>query len=102
MSFKKKYLKSKPVCKTTFELPIEAAPDATAVHLVGEFNDWQAEATPMVRRKTGVYNVTIDLEKDREYQFRYLIDGETWENDWAADAYTPTAIPGVENSVISA
>lgn len=101
MSLKKKYLKSKPVCKATFALPVEAAPDASAVHLVGDFNNWQENATPLVRRKSGVYSVTVDLEQDKDYQFRYLINGESWENEWEADSYRATSIAGVENSVIS-
>ena len=101
MSLKKKYLKSKPVCKVTFELPKEAAPEAKEVYLVGEFNNWDTQATPLTKRKTGVFNTIVDLEIDQEYAFRYLIDGTEWENDWAADKYVPSTIPGVENSVAS-
>jgi hypothetical protein len=43
----------------------------------------------------------VELESGKEYQFRYLINGETWENDFEADAYAPTPF-GVENSVVSA
>ena len=43
MSLKKKYLK-KGICKVTFRLPKEVAPSASAVSLVGDFNDWDAEA----------------------------------------------------------
>jgi len=31
--------------------------------------------------------------------FRYLVDGERWENDWAADAYVPNPFGG-EDSVV--
>ncbi len=78
---KKRMLKSKPVCKVTFELPAEAAPAASAVNLVGDFNDWDTGGTPMKRRKDGSFSVTIDLDTDREYQYKYLIDSQTWEND---------------------
>ena len=40
-----------------------------------------------------------DLETGREYQFRYLIGNDTWENDWEADAYTPNEF-GTEDSVV--
>ena len=99
MSLKKKYLKSKPVCKVTFELPVKAAPTAMTVHLVGDFNAWNKTSMPLTKRKTGVFNVTVDLEAGREYAFRYLIDGQTWENDWEADKYAASEYPGVENSV---
>lgn len=100
---KKQFLKSKPVCKATFMLPLEAAPEAKVVALVGEFNDWDKDkAIPLKKqKKDGVYKVSMNLETGKTYEFRYLIDGETWENDWAADDYVPTPF-GQENSVVSA
>jgi 1,4-alpha-glucan branching enzyme len=100
MSIKKQYLKSRPVCKVTFRLPKKAAGSAKAVHIVGEFNDWNIYATPMRGLKSGEFAVTLDLDIDREYQFRYLIDDQVWENDWDADKYLPTPFGDVENSVV--
>ena len=100
MSIKKQYLKTKPISKVTFRLPPEAAPDATKVHLVGEFNDWDPKATPMTRLKNGEFKVTLDLETGREYRFRYLIEGSVWENDWDADKYVTSDLAPVENSVV--
>ncbi len=57
----KKFLKSRPVCKVTFTLPKEAAPEAASVCLVGEFNDWSCDASPMARRKNGDFSVSLDL-----------------------------------------
>ena len=101
MSLKKRYLKSKPVCKVTFELPRKAAPAAESVGLAGDFNGWDPQVTPLTRKKSGDFNVTLELASGREYQFRYVIDGQTWENDWQADRYAPSEIPGVENSVVA-
>ena len=101
MSLKKRYLKSKPVCKVTFELPRKAAPAAENVGLAGDFNGWDPQVTPLTRKKSGDFNVTLELASGREYQFRYVIDGQTWENDWQADRYAPSEIPGVENSVVA-
>ncbi|MAZ66800.1 MAG: glycoside hydrolase [Kangiellaceae bacterium] len=98
MSLSKRFLKSKPVCKVTFRLPAEAAPEAEKVTIVGEFNDWDKAATPMQKLKNGEFKLTIDLETGKEYQFRYLIDDETWENDWDADKYVPAE--GSDNSVV--
>jgi 1,4-alpha-glucan branching enzyme len=100
MSLEKKYLKTRPVGKVTFRLPPAAAPEATKVHLVGDFNDWNPEATPMARLKSGEFKVSLDLEKGREYRFRYLIGDDTWENDWEADKYVPSGLAAVENSVV--
>ena len=101
MSIKKQYLKSRPVCKVTFRLPKENTTDADRVHIVGDFNDWQRDATPMKELKDGTYKATIEVEPDSEYQFRYLIDGAKWENDSEADRYVPTPYGDADNSVLS-
>ena len=100
MSIKKQYLKSKPVCKVTFRLPGEAAGSAESATIVGEFNDWNIYATPMKRLKNGSFTLTIDLEPNREYQFRYLLDDEIWENDGEADKYVSHPYGDGENSVV--
>jgi 1,4-alpha-glucan branching enzyme len=100
MSLKKQYLKSRPVCKVTFRLDKDAAPGANAVHLVGDFNDWQVGPAPMKKLKNGAFTLTLDLPVDREYQFRYVIDREKWENDDAADSYVPSGVSSSENSVV--
>jgi hypothetical protein len=77
------------VCKVTFELPEAELPegvDVESVHLVGEFNEWDHTATPM-KRKEGAFRVTLELEPGKTYQFRYLVNGERWCNDWHADGY---------------
>ncbi|MEO8396903.1 MAG: isoamylase early set domain-containing protein [Chloroflexota bacterium] len=93
---KKQYLKSKPVCKVTFTLPEDLAVETA--FLVGDFNHWDPVATPMKRDKDDHDAVILDLEKDREYQFRYLINGEEWHNDWNADKYVANPYSG-DNSV---
>ena len=100
MSLKKQFMKSKPVCKVTFHLSKEAVAKAKKVSLVGDFNAWDIEATPMKKQKDGGFSVTLNLEQGREYQFRYLIDGTTWENDWCADKYVPSILGGADNSVV--
>jgi 1,4-alpha-glucan branching enzyme len=97
---KKRFLKTKPVSKVTFELPPQATNDAKKVALVGDFNGWDPEATVLKRIKGGAYSVMLELPRDREFQFRYLIDGERWENHWAADRYVPNPAGDWENSVV--
>lgn len=94
---KKQYLKSKPICKVTFYTP--AAIEAETVYLVGDFNDWSETETEMSKLKDGRFKVTLDLETDQEYQFRYLVNGEEWHNDWEADKYVPNPFSG-DNSVV--
>jgi 1,4-alpha-glucan branching enzyme len=101
MGLRKRFLKSKPVCKVTFELPADNAGTAGAIHLVGEFNDWNTAVTPLSRLKNGQHKVTIDLATGRDYQFRYLVDDTSWINDPEADGYVPSGFPGIDNSVVS-
>lgn len=100
MSLEIRYLKSRPVGKVTFRLPAAAAPDAENVHLVGEFNDWNRKSCRMARLKDGSYKATLDLEVGRSYRYRYLINGETWENDWAAHHYEPSPMGDADDSVV--
>jgi 1,4-alpha-glucan branching enzyme len=95
----KKFLKTRPVCKVTFTLPKEAAPEAETVCVMGEFNDWSCDAHPMKRSKNGDFSVSLDLDKGRSYRFRYLIDGWKFENDWQADRYEPNPYGG-DDSVV--
>jgi 1,4-alpha-glucan branching enzyme len=98
MSLKKQYLKTKPLCKVTFSLPRQVADLVNTAYLVGDFNDWNTNATPMKRLKNG-FTATLTLRHNTAYQFRYLLDGVRWENDWKADKYLPNRYGG-ENSVV--
>lgn len=83
----------------TFEFP--AASWVKEVHLVGDFNGWDEQATPMTllpRQK--VWQVRLELDRDAEYQFRYLANRSEWLNDWHADRYVPN-IHGSDNSVVT-
>ena len=94
---KKQYANSKSTCKVTFYTPAEIA--AETIYLVGDFNNWDEQATPMEKLKDGRFKTTLDLEKDNEYQFRYLVNGSEWHNDWEADKYVPNPYTG-DNSVV--
>lgn len=97
---KKEYLKSKDVCRVTLKLPKVAAPEAQSVCIVGNFNDWNIHANPMKKMKNGDYATKLDLEPGREHQFRYLVDGSKWLNDWNADKYVKTHYGDSDNSVV--
>jgi len=57
------------------------APSATTVSLVGDFNDWQATATPMEGTVAdGLWSVTVPLPPGR-YRYAFLVDGATWVPD---------------------
>jgi 1,4-alpha-glucan branching enzyme len=94
---KKDYLKEKPICKVTFVLP--EAIQAKSAHLVGDFNNWNPVDAAMKLQKDGHFTLTLDLDKGREYQFRYLVNNSEWHNEWAADKYVPNPFHG-DNSVV--
>ena len=99
---KKQYVKSRKVVKVTFELLKSEQPeeiDVENVHLVGEFNEWDLTATPMKANVKGAYRTMLELEPDRAYKFRYLVNGEYWCNDWQADSYEPNYLDG-DNCVV--
>lgn len=97
---KKQYLKTKPVCKVTFVLPKEAAPEAGEIRLLGDFNGWKYENGIVMEAKKSEYRTTMELETGRTYEFRYLVDGERWVNDWKADDYVSSPFQGIDNSVV--
>jgi 1,4-alpha-glucan branching enzyme len=99
MSLKKQYLKKSGLCKVTFSIPKEAAGSAHRVYLVGDFNGWDQNTTPMKRLKNGAFTATLALPPNREYRFRYLVDGGRWDNDWSADKYVPNH-HGSDDSVV--
>ncbi len=101
MSIKKQYLKTRPLCKTTFRLSKEESLDAKQVFIVGEFNNWDETATPMKPLKNGGFVVTLDLEIGREYQFRYNFDKIKWGNDTQADTYLYSSYGNCENSIVA-
>jgi 1,4-alpha-glucan branching enzyme len=95
---KKNYSTSGNICRVTFRLPAEV--DSDSAFLCGEFNQWDAESTPMKKLKDGSFSVTISLDAGQSYRFRYLLDNDRWENDWEADAYLPNQL-GTDDSVVA-
>ncbi|NMM48172.1 isoamylase early set domain-containing protein [Marinigracilibium pacificum] len=100
MSIKKQYLKSKSECKVTFLIPKELGKEAKEASIVADFVDWDADALPMKKLKSGEFKLVTSLKTGEEYQFRYLIDGEKWENDPEADKYVPNNLTFEDNSVV--
>ena len=67
--------------------------------MCGEWNEWSADADVMRRDAEGGFSVTVGLDAGRAYRFRYLLDGQRWDNDWAADAYVRNDFGG-DDSVV--
>lgn len=88
---------AKGKARVTFTIDPGVGAEAAAV--CGEWNEWSADAGVMRRDAEGGFSVTVDLDAGRAYRFRYLLDGQRWDNDWAADAYVANDFGG-DDSVV--
>ena len=91
-----KFTPKRTICKVTFSVPSEIVNKEVA--LVGDFNNWDTTST-LLTEKDGEFISEVRLKPESEYKFKYLIDGEKWENDYKADAYVPNVF-GTEDSVV--
>ena len=58
------------------------APQAQSVSLVGDFNDWNPQTTPMRKTKEGVWKTSFSLASGT-YQYQFYVDG-SWQTDSSA------------------
>ncbi len=100
MSIKKQYFRSKSLCRVTFRVQKKAEDEIRKIHVVGEFNKWDRQATPMKSYKNGSFSVSLDLDLNEKYQFRYFIDDMVWQNDQDADTFVHCPFGNCDNSVI--
>ncbi len=63
------------------------------VYLVGDFNDWDEEADPMVR-DGDLWKLTVPLEKGR-YEYAFIVDGE-----WTTDPSNPDEVKDREEDLV--
>lgn len=75
-----------------------AAPRASRVTVVGDFNDWDPEATPMMRRDGGAWTAAIPVSPGR-HVYAFIVNGDRWVPDPAAPL-APEDGFGIRNSVI--
>lgn len=99
----KTYVKSRKAWRVDFEVPAAELPEGQVVetlHVVGSFNNWDEEATPMAyNARRRAWKARLYLPPGQEVHFRYLLNGEQWCNDWHAEAYAPGGF-GEDNCVV--
>jgi 1,4-alpha-glucan branching enzyme len=93
----KNYTKTKSSAQVTFNIPSEVK--AESAYLVGDFNGWDTKSLPMKRNRDGSFSITISLKPGNDYDYKYLVNGQRWENDPAADGMHKNPF-GTENSVV--
>jgi len=100
MALKKAFSADGKKCKVVFTVKKEAAQGAKSISIAGDFNSWSSTETPLKKAKDGSFSVELELDAGKEYQFRYLLDGSRWDNDWEADKYIPAPFSSTDNSVV--
>lgn len=94
----KKSGKTEGTLLITFRLP--SSTWAESICIVGDFNDWDPHAHPFMHgQDDGAWQVTLELSKGKSYQFRYLVNGTQWQNDYQADGFASNPFGG-ENSIL--
>jgi hypothetical protein len=83
--------------KVTFSVPSRIG--AASVAVVGDFNGWSPDRDLLAPADDGALSRTVELEVGRHYRFRYLLDGDRWENDPDADEYVANDFGG-DDSVV--
>ncbi|MEM6731475.1 MAG: isoamylase early set domain-containing protein [Myxococcota bacterium] len=94
----KQHLKSRPVCKVTFELPDHY--EAERLELCSDVNGW--EPIPFKRLKNGKWKLQLDVAPGSQLQFRYRghrSDSQWWDNDPSADDFVLNTF-GSKNCVL--
>lgn len=92
----KTYFKTKDYCKVKFSFKVE---NAETVELLGLNSDWQ-KSIIMSRKKDGTFSADVNLPKDSQHQFKYLVNEKEWVNDPEADSQAPNEYGGT-NSVVT-
>ena len=85
--------------KARVTFTVDPGVGAQTAAVCGDWNGWLTDADVMRRDAEGGFSLTVDLEAGRAYRFRYFLDGQRWDNDWAADAYVANSFGG-DDSVV--
>jgi chromosome partitioning protein len=75
------------------------APEAGAVYVLGDFNNWQkTESSRLTKMESGLWSGHLNLERGK-YRYKFLVD-ESWIND-PENPHTESNIYGTSDSVIA-
>jgi hypothetical protein len=97
-----------PVARSVANVPapviyvqfVFADPSATSVTIAGDFNDWEADATPLQDTNAdGVWTGLIALRPGM-HKYMFVVNGERWVTDPEAESYVDDGF-GMRNAVIA-
>lgn len=92
----KTYYKTKDYCKVKFTVSIE---NAETIEILGLNSDWE-NSVIMSKKKDGSFTCDINLPKDSNQEFKYLVNETLWINEPEADEEKQNEFGGT-NSVIN-
>lgn len=73
---------------------------ADHIALVGDFNGWNTRSHFLQQTHDDEdWHISLELEADRSYRFRYIVDGEDWIDDDHADGCEPNPYGGFDSVV---
>ena len=88
--------------RITFSLPAEALEGASEVILLGDFNNWNPEEAPKLKKQEDdSFNTVVELEIGNTYNYRFMSNDGRWINDYNAQKYEPAPGLHVDNCVIT-
>jgi hypothetical protein len=94
---KREAIKGSDQVKVTFVIPND--PVQPRISVVGDFNNWDPNATVFVKRQNNTRSVSATVDTGKRYRFRYYSADGNWMNDDAADAYEPNE-HGSQNCIL--
>jgi 1,4-alpha-glucan branching enzyme len=68
-------------------------PGAQSVRLVGDFNRWSTDMHRLQRDDKGWWRLRLEVTPG-EYRFKYLVDDDMWEADFASYGVEPDRFGG--------
>lgn len=92
----KTYYKTKDYCKVKFTVSVE---NAETIEILGLNSDWE-NSVIMSKKKDGSFTCDINLPKDSNQEFKYLVNETLWINEPEADEEKQNEFGGT-NSVIN-
>ena len=91
----KTYFKTKDYCKVKFIVNFD---NAQTAEVLGLNDNWNSAVT-MSKKKDGSFACEVQLPKNTEHQFKYLVNDNIWLDEPEADKQYPNIFGG-SNSVI--